>query len=75
MKIWHYAEKFENAPENNSNFMEDKTYEILDRTMAVIWEDEEKTIKAPQFIIDVSFKGANTIPVPVHAEPKISALM
>ena len=75
LDIWHYAEKFENAPENNSNFMEDKTYEILDRTMAVIWEDEEKTIKAPQFIIDVSFKGANTIPVPVHAEPKISALM
>lgn len=75
LDIWHYAEKFENAPENNEEFMHDKTYEILDRTMAVIWEDKNKTIKAPQFIVDIAYSGANTIPVPVKAVPKISALI
>ena len=75
LDIWHYGEKFENAPENNADFMTDKTEEILDRTMAVQWEDQEKTIKAPKFIVDISYRGANTIPVPVHAVPKISALI
>lgn len=72
---WHYAEKFENAPENNADFMADKTYEILDRTLAVIWEDSGKTVKSPQFVVDVKFKGANALPVPTRAVPKISALL
>lgn len=86
---WHYAEKFENAPENNSNFMEDKTFEILDRTLAVIWEnkigedengnpitpDDEPLVKAPQFIVDVQFEGFNSLPIPTHAVPKISAML
>lgn len=86
---WHYAEKFENAPENNADFMEDKTYEILDRTMAVIWEnqigtdedgnpitpDGEELVKAPQFIVDVQFEGFNSLPIPTHAVPKISAML
>lgn len=72
---WHYAEKFENAPENNASFMEDKTYEILDRTMAYIWEDEQQTIKAPQIIADFLFTGMATEPIPTNPVPKISALM
>lgn len=86
---WHYAEKFENAPENNADFMEDKTYEILDRTLAVIWENQigtdengdpvtpegEELVKAPQFIVDIQFEGFNSLPIPTHAVPKISAML
>lgn len=75
LDMWHYAEKFENAPENNADFMTDKTYEILDRTVAVVWEDEQKTIKSPQFIAQFDFTGANALPIPVNARPKISALL
>ena len=75
LDIYHYAEKFENAPENNADFMEDKTAEILERTLAVVWEDEEKTIRAPQFIVDIEFNGAATLPIPTHAVPKISAFI
>ncbi len=75
LDIYHYAEKFENAPENNSDFMEDKTAEILERTLAVVWEDEEKTIRAPQFIVDINFNGASSMPIPTHAVPKISAFI
>lgn len=75
LDVWHYAEKFDNAPENNADFMHDKTFEILDRSMAVIWEDEQQTIKAPQFICDFAFNGAAALPIPTHAVPKISALI
>lgn len=75
LDTWHYAEKFENAPENNASFMEDKTYEILDRTLAVRWENEEQTIHAPQFIVDVQYRATNALPIPVHAVPKISSML
>lgn len=75
LDVWHYAEKFDNAPENNADFMHDKTYEILDRSMAIIWEDQAQTIKAPQFICDFAFNGAAALPIPTHAVPKISALL
>ena len=72
LDLWHYAEKFENAPENNANFMQDKTFEILQRTLAVIYEDVENEIPAPQFIVDIAFDGAITLPIPTHAVPKIA---
>lgn len=72
---WHYAEKFDNAPENNADFMHDKTYEILDRSMAIIYEDVENEIKSPQIIADFAFNGAVMLPIPTHAVPKISALI
>lgn len=75
LDIWHYAEKFENAPENNADFMADKTYEVLDRTMAIQYEDAEKKIKAPQFLAVFDMQGANALPIPTHAVPKISALL
>lgn len=75
LDVWHYAEKFDNVPENNADFMHDKTFEILDRSMAVVWEDAEQTIKAPQFICDFAFNGAVALPIPTHAVPKISALL
>lgn len=78
---WHYAEKFDNAPENNADFMADKTFDILDRSMAVVWEEtpsEENNntgVKAPQFIADFAFNGATMLPIPTHATPKISAFI
>lgn len=70
---WHYAEKFENAPENNESFMLDKTYEILDRSMAII--NESEGVKAPQLIGDFVFSGVTALPIPTHAIPKISAYL
>ena len=75
LDAWHYGEKFETEPANNENFMLDKTYEILDRTLALKYEDEANTIKAPQFFVNIAFKGANTAPIPTHATNKISAFM
>lgn len=78
---WHYAEKFDNPPENNADFMHDKTFEILDRSLAVVWEttpEEDKNgkgIKAPQIIADFEFNGAVMLPIPTHAVPKLSALI
>lgn len=74
LDMYHYAEKFDEAPENNSYFMEDKTNEILDRTMAVRYEDEAQTIKAPQFIGDFGFQGISVDPIPMHANPKTTGL-
>lgn len=69
---WHYAEKFEDEPNNNESFMEDKTYEILDRSMAITYEDNENNIKSPQLIADINFDGFVTLPIPTHATPKLT---
>lgn len=74
LDAWTYAEKFENEPANNSSFMEDHTYETLDRSMAIVYEDENKTIKSPQIMADVLFTGYVARQLPTYGQPKISAL-
>lgn len=81
LDAYTYAEKFENAPENNADFMADKTNEILDRSMAIIYEippeetEDGQGIKAPQIMAEFEFNGIKTRPIPTHAIPKISALI
>ena len=51
---WHYAEKFENLPVLNEEFIEDKTDQILKRTLAVQSDSEGD---AEQFLADFEFHG------------------
>lgn len=58
LDAWHYAENFENAPELNGEFLEDKTDEIISRGMAVQKDQEGYTEE--QFIVDLQYNGAIT---------------
>lgn len=67
LDVWHYAEKFENLPKLNGEFIKDKTDEIVKRTIAVQKdgvEDEE------QFLCDFQFSGSVTRVLPSHAVPR-----
>ena len=67
LDIWHYAEKFETAPALNGDFIEDKTNEIIKRTLAV---QEQEGVDAEQFICDFQFSGSVTRVLPSHAVPQ-----
>ncbi len=66
MDSWHYAEKFENAPELNASFIQDKTDKILQRTLAVA---NDKEGQAEQFIADFQFSGIVARILPSKATP------
>lgn len=66
MDSWHYAEKFENAPELNASFIQDKTDKILQRTLAVANDQEGQ---AEQFIADFQFNGIVARILPSKATP------
>ena len=67
LDIWHYAEKFENLPKLNDEFIQDKTDEIVKRTIAVQKDGEEN---AEQFLCDFQFTGSVTRVMPSHAKPQ-----
>lgn len=67
LDVWHYAEKFEDLPKLNGEFIKDKTDEVVKRTIAVQKdgvEDEE------QFLCDFQFSGSVTRVLPSHAVPR-----
>ena len=64
---WHYAEKFEDLPQLNASFIEDKTDQILKRTLAVKTDDEGD---AEQFICDFEFEGLVARVLPAKATPQ-----
>lgn len=71
MDSWHYGEKFENLPTLSGDFLEDKTDEIIKRTMAIQTEgegDNEET--AEQFIIDIEYRGAVARELTTSAVPQ-----
>lgn len=71
LDIWHYAEKFEDLPKLNSDFIQDKTDEIVKRTLAVQTEEVDgETIDAEQFICDFQFNGSVTRVMPSHGIPQ-----
>lgn len=67
LDIWHYAEKFEDLPKLNDDFIQDKTNEIIKRTIAV-QEDEEGN--AEQFLCHFIFQGSVTRGLPSIAITK-----
>ncbi len=56
LEVWTYAENMNELQNLNSNFIEDKTDEIVKRSMAVT-SDENGGIE-DQFIVDLAFNGA-----------------
>ena len=67
LDLWHYAEKFEELPKLNGEFIKDKTDEIVKRTVAV-QNDEDET--AEQCICDFQFSGSVTRVLPSHCIPR-----
>ena len=64
---WHYGEKFETLPKLNDDFIQDKTNEIVKRTIAV---QNEEVRDAEQFLCDFQFTGSVTRGIPSHAIPQ-----
>ena len=73
LDYWHYAEKFDELPNLNEDFMQDKTDEIVKRSLAVQYEDVEQETLAPQIIADFEFSGAVYRCLPAKAKPMISS--
>jgi hypothetical protein len=67
LDVWHYAEKFEELPKLNGEFIKDKTDEIVKRTVAVQNDDDET---AEQCICDFQFSGSVTRVLPSHGIPR-----
>lgn len=68
---WHYAEKFENAPELNSDFLEDDTVDIIKRTLAVQYNNNGTVNNnAEQFLCDFQFTGSVVRGIPTKAIPQ-----
>lgn len=67
LDIWHYAEKFEELPKLNGEFIKDKTDEIVKRTIAVQNDEDES---AEQFITFFQFTGSVTRELPSHGIPR-----
>ena len=65
--IWHYGEKFETLPKLNDDFIQDKTNEIVKRTIAV---QNDEIGDAEQFLCDFQFTGSVTRGMPSHAIPQ-----
>ena len=68
MDSWHYAENFENAPELNSEFIEDDTVDVLKRSLAVQTNLDESD--AEQFLCDFLFTGSVVRGIPTKAIPQ-----
>ena len=67
LDAWHYAEKFEDLPQLNAAFIEDKTDQILKRTLAVQTDAEGD---AEQFLCDFQFEGMVARILPAEATPQ-----
>lgn len=71
LDTWHYAEKFEELPVLNGEFIKDKTEDIVKRTLAVQEETiNGETVNAEQFICDFQFTGSVTRVMPSHGIPQ-----
>lgn len=71
LDVWHYAEKFENTPTLNSQFIQDPSNTVIKRTLAV--QDEkvgEQTFEAEQMIAEFDFNGKVARVLPTKAIPQ-----
>lgn len=67
LQYWHYAEEWSQKPNFNGDFMTDKTYETVQRSIAVQTE--------PQVIMEVDFDAEVYSPIPVYNMPRISSIL
>lgn len=67
LQYWHYAETQTELPAFNSEYIQDKTYETVQRTIAVQTE--------PQIIMEADFDATVYSPIPEYNIPRISSIL
>lgn len=67
LQYWHYAETQTELPAFNSEYIQDKTYETVQRTIAVQTE--------PQIIMECDFDATVYSPIPEYNMPRISSIL
>lgn len=67
LQFWHYAEEWTEKPNLSEDFCEDKTYETVQRTIAVQSE--------PQLIMECDFDATVYSPIPEYNLPRISSIL
>lgn len=85
LDVWHYAQKFENLPTLNSQFIQDPAEEVIARSLAVQYKTDEHgnvldgkdgrdLVYATQCIADFEFSGKVYRGIPVYNLPTIAGL-
>lgn len=64
---WHLAEEFENEPALNREFIEDKTYEVLGRALAIDTDTSQQW--SAQIIMDILHDSVVARLMPVNSVP------
>lgn len=67
LQYWHYAETQTELPAFNSEYVQDKTYETVQRSIAVQTE--------PQIIMECDFDATVYSPIPEYNIPRISSIL
>lgn len=67
LQYWHYAEEWTEKPELSEDFCSDKTYETVQRTLAI--ENE------PQIIMECDYDIKVYSPIPEYNMPRISSIL
>lgn len=74
LDYWTYAEKWTQAPNFNDNFIKDKTYETIKKTLAINGQTDSIMDNA-QLIGEFDFDATVYSPMPEYNVPKISSMM
>lgn len=67
LEYWHYAEALSELPNFNGEYVKDKTYETVQRSLAVQTE--------PQIIMECDFDAQVYSPIPEYNIPRISSIL
>lgn len=67
LQYWHYAEEQTELPAFNGEYVTDKTYETVQRTIAIQTE--------PQVIMEIDFNAKVYSPIPEYNLPRISSIL
>lgn len=80
LDYWTYAEKWTQAPNFNTDFLTDKTFESIQRTLAINTKDGNTKINENlqdngQLIGEFDFNATVYSPMPEYNVPKISSML
>lgn len=67
LQYWHYAETQTELPAFNGEYLQDKTYETVQRSIAIQTE--------PQIIMECDFNATVYSPIPEYNVPRISSIL
>lgn len=82
LQYWHYAEEWNEKQNFNSDFIKDKTYETIQRTLAIQdtetdddRTEQEKLQDNAQVIMELDFYPKVYSPIPEYNVPRISSFL